>query len=510
MSRAARFIRNVLWSWGGVAVTIAASLFISPFIIRRIGDANYGIWTLVLSLVEYYWLIDLGFRSATIKFSAEFKTKEDHQQLSELLSTGLVYSSLAALGIAIASILFAPFVASQFKVDQPEFPTLLRIVGVSWALGMVFNVFSGCIEGFQRFDYLSRVWIMTTVLRSIFVVIALLQGHGVLALGWVLLLTQSLSYIATWLLFRRLSPHIHLSWKLANKGMLKQMSSYGVHTLTGQVATRLLSSGPPIVIAYFLPVRFLAYYAVPGRILEYAMDGIGRIGSVTAPNATEMMTRGEEHMLADMGVIANRYCLALFLPVVIFLLVYGPQVYTLWLKKPDFVQQSAFLIPILLLGQTAACGQFNSISILFGIGRHRNYVRCLLAESILVVAGLAITLPRFGLAGAAWTVTILMSLNRAAVVAVLISHELHLNALDYVARIYVRPLLIGTASWLTLLLIRQNLLLGRTWPELIAAGCLMMIPYTLLSYALCLRSDHRLKIKTKLLSLLGLQRPVDA
>ncbi len=166
----------------------------------------------------------------------------------------------------------------------------------------------------------------------------------------------------------------------------KEMASYGVHSLRVLVSDRLLRQSAPILIPYFLPVQFLAYYSVPMRILDYMMDGIGRVGTVTTPNATELMATGRRAELINLGVYANRYSLALFLPVTIFLLVFGSEIYGLWIR-PDFAAQSAYLLPAFLFGHTLASSQFNSASILFGLGRHQAYSKTLLAEAILSIVG---------------------------------------------------------------------------------------------------------------------------
>jgi O-antigen/teichoic acid export membrane protein len=172
-----------------------------------------------------------------------------------------------------------------------------------------------------------------------------------------------------------------------------------------------LRQSAPILIPYFLPVQFLAYYSVPMRILDYMMDGIGRVGTVTTPNATELMATGRRAELINLGVYVNRYSLALFLPVTIFLLVFGSEIYGLWIR-PDFAAQSAYLLPAFLFGHTFASSQFNSASILFGLGRHQAYSKTLLAEAILSIVGMILVLPRFGLLGAAWLTNGLMALNR--------------------------------------------------------------------------------------------------
>src|SRR5918911_2593206 len=84
-----RFIINVLWNWASVAVNIFSGLILSPFVIRRLGDENYGLWALTVSLAEYYWIMDLGFRSAAIKYSAHYRTLGENDRINEILNTAL-------------------------------------------------------------------------------------------------------------------------------------------------------------------------------------------------------------------------------------------------------------------------------------------------------------------------------------------------------------------------------------------------------------------------------------
>ena len=65
-SRGTRFVVNVIWNWAAVAISLVTGFLLSPYLIRKLGPEGYGIWALSFSLVEYYWLLDLGFRSATV------------------------------------------------------------------------------------------------------------------------------------------------------------------------------------------------------------------------------------------------------------------------------------------------------------------------------------------------------------------------------------------------------------------------------------------------------------
>jgi len=59
---ATRTIRNVAANWGGFAFSILVTFFLSPFVVRHLGNGSYGVWTLIGSLTGYLGLLDMGVR----------------------------------------------------------------------------------------------------------------------------------------------------------------------------------------------------------------------------------------------------------------------------------------------------------------------------------------------------------------------------------------------------------------------------------------------------------------
>src|SRR6266496_5963465 len=68
--RGYRFVLNILWSWMGVAAGLFTGLLLSPYMIHKLGAEGYGVWAISFSLVEYCGFLDLGFRSAIVKYVA--------------------------------------------------------------------------------------------------------------------------------------------------------------------------------------------------------------------------------------------------------------------------------------------------------------------------------------------------------------------------------------------------------------------------------------------------------
>ena len=485
-----RFVVNVIWNWGAVAINVVTAFFLSRYVIRKLGDENYGLWALTVSLAEYYWIMDLGFRSATIKFSAQYHAIGESQKINEILNTALFYSACMGALILLGNFWLLPFLISHMRGHNALFPKLVSVVVGGWVLGALFNVFSGCLEGFQRFDLTNRIALVGVAVRSSGTAVLLWMGYGVFQMALVTLAAQMVVHLLSYFAFRRAFPQMQFSRLFVKRSAMKTMISYGSHSVVASAAQRWLNHGAPLTIAYFLPARFVGYYAAPARLLDYCVDGISRVGMVSNPKAAEFLAQDERERLVNLSVITNRYGLAIFLPVSIFLLVYGSALLSVWIS-PSFAASSSGVLLALVIGITLGqAGQYNSGSILFGMGRHQVYSRALLVEALLVICGIALVIPRFGITGAACVISAMMILNRGAVTTFLISRELRIGYGWFLANVY-QPLLAAIPAAGLLYFLRATVLPGRNWTQLILASVISTACYAPLAFFFVIRRDHR-------------------
>src|ERR1700722_15951689 len=106
-----QILKNVGSSWTALATNVVVGVFLSPFIVHRLGDAAFGIWVLIFSVTGYYGLFDLGIRSSVVRFVAKFHAVNDAQNLAEVINTSLIaYSAVGAVAMLLT-------VAGFFYVD---------------------------------------------------------------------------------------------------------------------------------------------------------------------------------------------------------------------------------------------------------------------------------------------------------------------------------------------------------------------------------------------------------
>lgn len=488
------FITNVLWNWFGAIATIGAGLFLQPYIIRQLGSTRYGIWALVFSTLDYLRLFDLGFRASIVNYSARYRARGDYEALNDLLSTAAVYFGCLGILIIAFTAFFSPRFPAIFKVPD-EFAadsvSLAMIVGVSVAIGLFSSLFSGMLEAFQRFDLSNYAYVTSLVLRMAGSVLLLYLGYGLVELGLLALVTQLLERIWNVWNVMRVFPQLRIRVGRANVATLRSMMGYSFSSFLVSNAILISNQSPLVLIGYFSSAASVGFFSLPFRLLMYVGDIVPRVGTVTASKVAEMEEHGKSDKLQNFTVLINRYCYLLFVPVSVFLILFGQELLSR-LVAPDFAAKSAPVLPLITVMVTITmAGMFNTVATLIGQGKHREYAYGLTVEVIVYITALSWAIPRYGIVGAAWCGLVVLVLSRALLPAWLFCRQNGYSLPSFLWSIYGPTTLTALPIAALGFLLKTTVLPGRTWVELIAAGTSMALSYYAMALFTSISAEHR-------------------
>jgi O-antigen/teichoic acid export membrane protein len=315
-------------------------------------------------------------------------------------------------------------------------------------------------------------------------------GYGLVAIGVISLISQVAGYAMNLYNFRRVFPELRLGLRYSNIATLKKLGGFGIHTFLITISNQVLTQGPPVLIGHFWPAKFVAFFQLPGRLLMYTLEAVGRIGIITNSSTAELAAKGDRRLLAQMAVYSNRYCVMLFMPVAIVFWTWGDRFFRLWV--PNIADQTAPLLPILLVGfLIAIVGQFSSNMMLQGLARHQRLARGMLVEALAALGLLIAIIPRSGVMGAAWVVSSLMVADRGLYAPWLVSRELNFGFLWFLGAIYGRPALAAVPVFALAYGLRASALPGTTWLQFLAIGVIIAGSYYALAFLLCIPQAHR-------------------
>jgi O-antigen/teichoic acid export membrane protein len=150
------------------------------------------------------------------------------------------------------------------------------------------------------------------------------------------------------------------------------------------------------------------------------------------------------------------------------------------------------LLPIFLTStMLVLAGQFNSSSLLYGLGKHGGYARGVVVEAVLNVGGMILVIPHYGIMGAAAVSSGLALLVRGIYTPWLVCRSLGFGFFSYLSRIYSRPMLTGVPVLVLMWTVKIRWITGRTWLDLLVAAVLTGVLYWALALFTSIEREHR-------------------
>ena len=194
MSTANNLFKSSIARTSFTVIGIIVAFFMMPFIVGKLGDEWYGVWTVLGSLMGYYYLVDFGLATAVTRYVAEQIAKNDKRSANEIINTSLIIYSIMAVVIFLLALLTAYF-ADYFIHDAGNLHIIrvvVLILGLNLALEFPYKAFAGVISAYARYDLLTYAHFVTYVFGVALTVIFLNKGYGILALSIIGLLCSQL------------------------------------------------------------------------------------------------------------------------------------------------------------------------------------------------------------------------------------------------------------------------------------------------------------------------------
>jgi len=398
--RRSLILKSVTATWAAVIVSGLTGFLLTPFILHRLGDEAYGLWVLIVALSDYYLFLQVGIRSAIVRYVSRSLGLQDLEELKRITATSF-YFYLAAFGFVVCLALgLAPHAAHFFSVkpqNATAFTRLFVILGIAQACDFPLSLFEGCLEAVGRFDQLYGLRITGMLVRVGLIIVVLERGGGLFGVGAATVLsTLSMRFISVPLAFREVEG-LTLHRRYIDRKSFKEMLSYGVTSFAVGLGIRLRDSLYPIVIVKFLSASAVTLFALPTKLLSIPLSGIGSMTEFVNPLSSRLDARQDKEGLRRVLTTSTEAAFMIFAPLAALMIVFGREMISLWVGQA--YASSYPLLVFLTFGLGISATQASTQSLIFGIGRHRPLVLLRLTEGV-GTALLGILLIRFmGLTG---------------------------------------------------------------------------------------------------------------
>lgn len=405
---ATRILIDALTSYLRFGTFVVVFFFLTPVMLQALGPRDFGLWTLVFSVMGFLGLLDFGLATGVVRFVAEARGKGDTALRNRYMSTCLlVYLTLGlAAGVLVA-------------LGGLGFPELFSVPGerhreatlVFWVIGLravVFNLplglFRGILFGERRIATVNLLGALGAMLYGVSAAVVLTRGGGIVALAAVNLacmLVEHLAYVT--LAFREVED-LHLSPRLFDRNLLGEVLGFGACQLLVNLAALLVLRADPVVVKTAMSLEAVAVYAIGLKIAENLLLLIKQGVNVLAPVASELHGADDREGLGRLLRRSARMATAPAMLLCLAASVAAEPLIRLW-AGPELVGGALVLVVLACTSALAVPGQVGSVLLAMS-GHHAFQARLALAAAVVNVVVSLVLVRSLGLLGVALGTTV--------------------------------------------------------------------------------------------------------
>ena len=100
-----------------ITITTFAGILYTPFLLRQLGQTEYGLYSLAASIIAYLVLFDLGFGASITRFTAKFNAENQINKQYEMFGMFIILYSVISLIVAICGFFIVNNMASLMAAN---------------------------------------------------------------------------------------------------------------------------------------------------------------------------------------------------------------------------------------------------------------------------------------------------------------------------------------------------------------------------------------------------------
>ena len=281
-------------SYTVIVLNMLVGLLYTPFLLRILGQSDYGIYSLVASVISYLTVLDLGFSNAIIRYTAKFRAEGKIREQYELFGMFLIlYTVIGLVAMALGYGLYTHVDAwfgntmTAEELDKTRTMLLLLIFNLSFTFPM--SVFGAIIQAYERFVFPKVINILRILLNTGIMILLLELGYRVIAMVVLQTIFNFLTLVSNYY-YCKYKLHIKIWFRKFRWGFLKEVSMYSFWIFLSVIMDRIYWNTGQFVLAVYDNTATVAVFAVAIQLSIMYMSFSTSISGVFLPKVTGMVT----------------------------------------------------------------------------------------------------------------------------------------------------------------------------------------------------------------------------
>lgn len=446
-----------------IILHMAVGLIYTPYMLRMLGQSEYGLYSLAASIIAYLTILDLGFGNAIVRYTAKFRAENKVEEQQYMFGMFFLLYIIIGIIASIAGCILSLNVENIFSANMSEneihrTQIMLWLMTLNLAYTFPMSIWGSIMTAYEKFIFQRIVSIIRGVLNPVVMVLLLVIGYKAVAMVVVTTIFNIVTLLINWLYCKN-KLSIKLKFGKFNWSLLKEVSVYSFWIFLNIIMDRIYWSTGQFILGIYRGAAAIAVYAVAISLQHMYMMFSTAITGVFLPKVTAMVTNGnDKKTISDLFIRTGRIQYIVMSFILSSFIIFGKPFIQLW-AGPGY-EDSYIICLLFFIPLTVPLIQNLGITILQA--RNQMRFRSLLYICI-ALACLVLSIPMtkyFGSIGCAAATAIALTLGQIIIMNIYYHKVQALNILKFWIEIFkmsISPILIIILSIVTINLFDINL-----------------------------------------------------
>lgn len=439
-----------------IGLNAIVGLVYTPYMLHKLGQSEYGLFSLVSSVISYLTLMDFGFGNAivryTAKYRAEGKTAEQYYLFGMLFVFYTIISVLVFAGGIFLSVnaenMFGETM-NPFEIEKAK--TMLIILSFNMMITFIFQIFGAIITAYEKFVFQKTVQIIRLILNTLTMIVLLYNGYQAVAMVIAITVFNVISLLIN-LFYCKSKLRIKIKFGHFDKKLAAEIAVYAFWIFLNAIMDKIYWNTGQFVLGITSGTIAVSVFAVAINFEHIYMSFSTAINSVFLPKVTGMVTNNQNvKAISDLFIKTGRIQYIITAFVFAGFCVFGLQFIKIWAGEE---YSDSYYITVMFFG-ALLIPLIQNMGITILQARNQMKFRSLLYIIIAFISliGQFFLSKKFGIFGSAMSISVALILGQGVVMNIYYQKKQSIDIKAFwleIIKMSIAPVIVSIASYFIL------------------------------------------------------------
>lgn len=298
-------------SYVSIIVNVLITILYTPFLIKMLGQSEYGLYSLISSVIGYLTVLDLGFGNAIIVYTSKYRAQKKYDEEKKL--HGMFFAIFCIIGIiaVLAGItLFFNveniFGSTMSNVEIEKAKIMMIILTINLGLTFPFSVYNSIISAYEKFAFQKILSIIQALLKPALMIPLLYIGYKSITMSVVITIINIIIMLSNYIYCKK-KLNTKIKFYGFDKKLFKEIFGYSFFIFLAVIVDKINWNVDQFVLGAVSGTIAVSLYSVASQLNTLFINLSTAVSQVLLPKISKMVAnKATDEQLTDEFIKVGR------------------------------------------------------------------------------------------------------------------------------------------------------------------------------------------------------------